>query len=170
MLPIIEFGAAFFVVFETACLIQAALHHWIGHGTLLSWIGQIHVGSHHAFYTPRHYESNGYNVHEEGLGYTYLPIAAATAVMAYFLLPAFLAVAVGLALVAVFGAHEYVHKHFHITGSWLLRYGWFRKKKEIHRIHHVNPGKNYGVLTTAWDRLAGTFARPGERSRKYFTQ
>jgi len=166
MISIVSFAFTFCTVFETACLIQAMLHHWIGHGTLLAWIGQIHIGSHHAFYTPRNYESKGYNVHEEGLGYTYLPIALAAAVLAYLLLPGLLAVAVCLALISVFWAHEYVHKHYHIAGSWMLRYAWFRKKKEIHRIHHVNAGKNFGVLTTLWDRLSGTYVRPLEPQGK----
>jgi len=162
MTSIVSFMITFWAVFETACLIQAMLHRLVGHGSLLSWLGQIHLGSHHAFYTPRHYESTSYNVHEEGLGYTFLPIAAGAMVSAYFLLPGLLVAAVCLALIAVFWAHDYVHKHFHIKNSWMLRYGWFRKKKEIHRIHHVNAGKNYGVLTTLWDRLTGTFARPAQ--------
>jgi len=53
--------------------------------------------------------------------------------------------------------HDYIHDQFHILGSPWKRFAFFRKWREIHFLHHLNNGKNFGIITFWCDRLFGTF-------------
>ena len=52
---------------------------------------------------------------------------------------------------------EYLHTHFHIKNSWLLKYKWFKRHKRKHLIHHIKQDKNYSFLTTNIDKLQNSY-------------
>ena len=56
-----------------------------------------------------------------------------------------------------FYAHVYLDKQYHVSGSWLERFLWFRRKQELHFVHHRHAGTNFAVIDYFWDRLLGTF-------------
>ena len=40
---------------------------------------------------------------------------------------------------------DYIHTNIHIKENWLEDYSFFRKCREIHKIHHKNYTKNYSL-------------------------
>jgi hypothetical protein len=54
---------------------------------------------------------------------------------AFLILPFDLFLAVALAAAASFYAHVYLDKAYHVEGSWLERFAWFRRKQQLHFVH-----------------------------------
>jgi sterol desaturase/sphingolipid hydroxylase (fatty acid hydroxylase superfamily) len=50
------------------------------------------------------------------------------------------------------------HSHHH----WDIRFGWARRLKAYHRVHHQFPDRNYGVTLRIWDAVFGTRYRRQE--------
>jgi sterol desaturase/sphingolipid hydroxylase (fatty acid hydroxylase superfamily) len=61
---------------------------------------------------------------------------------------------------ASFYAHVYFDKEYHVEGSRLQRFAWFRRKQELHFIHHRHANSNFGVIHFFWDRILGTYRSP----------
>ena len=45
-------------------------------------------------------------------------------------------------------------------GSRLQRFAWFRRKQELHFVHHRHANSNFAVIHFFWDRILGTYRRP----------
>ena len=59
-----------------------------------------------------------------------------------------------------FSAHVYLDNQYHISGSSLLRFAWFRRKQQLHFIHHTHGDSNFALIDNFWDRLLGTYRNP----------
>jgi sterol desaturase/sphingolipid hydroxylase (fatty acid hydroxylase superfamily) len=76
---------------------------------------------------------------------------------------------VGVACLLVFGLYAgynyyaLLHHVQHHRATGLAGVGYFARLARTHRIHHDDHLVNYGVSTTIWDRLLGTF-RPENES------
>jgi sterol desaturase/sphingolipid hydroxylase (fatty acid hydroxylase superfamily) len=46
---------------------------------------------------------------------------------------------------------------YHVTGCWLGRFRWFRRKQQLHFVHHHHANTNFAVIDFFWDSLLGTF-------------
>jgi hypothetical protein len=149
--------AVFFLTYQEICVIQAALHRWVGHAGPLTSIRRHHTTSHHSIYGPSRFESTTYSREEKSVSFTYLPIAMLHSALCLLILPVAYAVISIFVCAVTFVAHVYLHEQIHLTGSWLLRSSWFRKIKELHRIHHIDQSKNFGVLDFTWDRITGSY-------------
>jgi sterol desaturase/sphingolipid hydroxylase (fatty acid hydroxylase superfamily) len=57
---------------------------------------------------------------------------------------------------------EYIHRQFHLKHSWLLRYKWFRKKKQYHLLHHRRQRENFSFFISIVDRIFGTHTTPSD--------
>jgi sterol desaturase/sphingolipid hydroxylase (fatty acid hydroxylase superfamily) len=55
--------------------------------------------------------------------------------------------------------HYYIDSQYHVGGSWLGRFSWFRQKQQLHFIHHRHGNYNFAVIDFFWDRLFGTYRR-----------
>jgi len=75
-------------------------------------------------------------------------------------LPVDLFVAQLVACAASFYAHVFFDKEYHIEGSRLQRFAWFRRKQELHFVHHQHANSNFAVIHFFWDRILGTYRRP----------
>jgi hypothetical protein len=51
-------------------------------------------------------------------------------------------------------------KEYHVEGSRLHRFAWFRRKQELHFVHHRHANSNFAVIHFFWDRILGTCRRP----------
>ena len=51
-------------------------------------------------------------------------------------------------------------KEYHVEGSRLQRFAWFRRKQELHFVHHRHANCNFAVIHFFWDRILGTYRRP----------
>src|SRR6266516_6982989 len=79
---------------------------------------------------------------------------------AYFLLPLNLFVVMVIASAASFYAHVFFDKEYHVEGSRLQRFAWFRRQQELHFVHHRHANSNFGVIHFFWDKILGTYQRP----------
>lgn len=62
--------------------------------------------------------------------------------------------------ILVGAANDLLHTSFHLRGSRLQRFGWFRTLRSLHFYHHRNMKKNLGIIWFGWDRLFKTFRSP----------
>ena len=76
------------------------------------------------------------------------------------LLPVDLFVAQVVACAASFYAHVFFDKEYHVEGSRLQRFAWFRRKQELHFVHHRYANSNFAVIHFFWDRILGTYRMP----------
>ena len=58
-----------------------------------------------------------------------------------------------------FCGHYYIDNQYHVAGSWLGRFSCFRRKQQLHFIHHRHGNCNFAVIDFFWDRLLGTYRR-----------
>src|ERR1700730_17809653 len=61
---------------------------------------------------------------------------------------------------AAFFAHVDLDNQYHIAGSPLLRFAWFRRKQQLHFVHHTHGDSNFALIDNFWDRLLGTYRNP----------
>jgi 4-hydroxysphinganine ceramide fatty acyl 2-hydroxylase len=77
----------------------------------------------------------------------------------------------GLAALLVFGLYAgynyfaLVHHWQHHRGHDLACVTYWRQLERIHHLHHHRPVVNFGISTTMWDRLFGTF-QPTQAPRR----
>jgi sterol desaturase/sphingolipid hydroxylase (fatty acid hydroxylase superfamily) len=65
-----------------------------------------------------------------------------------------------VACAASFCAHVFFDKEYHVEGSRLQRFAWFRRKQALHFVHHRHADSNFAVIDFFWDRILGTYRRP----------
>ena len=58
-----------------------------------------------------------------------------------------------------FRGHYYLDNQYHVAGSWLGGFSWFRRKQQLHFIHHRHGNCNFAVIDFFWDRFLGTNRR-----------
>lgn len=51
------------------------------------------------------------------------------------------------------------HDQTHLSGSAVWRLGFLRRMAFWHHVHHRKMGRNFGIVTTAWDRIFRTYSR-----------
>jgi len=136
---------------------QTLMHYWLGHRRLGGKLFRNHIHFHHAYYAKGHLTSP---VGEGGEGnntpYFFIPLVLAGAAL-FVILPLGLFIAVVLGASASFYAHVYLDKAYHIDGSYCERFAWFRRKQQLHFVHHLHANCNFAVIDFFWDRLLGTF-------------
>lgn len=148
-----------------ATLIQTLLHRAVGHRRAGGRLCRAHMLNHHAIYR-RIFTAPTYLDEEQSLTVYYLlPILACTA-LAFCLLPPPFAVTVLATFLLSMAAHAFVHVQYHLEGSALARFGWFRRRQRLHHLHHEQPSRNFGVLEFFWDRLLGTFTNRSVAKRE----
>ena len=141
-------------------LAQTLLHFGLGHHPIGGRLFRNHINYHHAYYCKDHMVSDR-SRGEEGNNTPYFMIPVLlVGTASYFLLPFDLFLVQTAACAASFYAHVFFDKEYHVDGSWLQRFAWFRRKQELHFAHHRHAGSNFAVIDFFWDRLLGTFRGP----------
>jgi Fatty acid hydroxylase len=139
---------------------QTLMHYKLGHHPIGGKFFRNHINFHHTHYSKDHLVSATY-LDDEGNNtpFFFIPVFAVGACM-YFLLPVDLFVVLVVACAASFYAHVFFDKEYHIEGSRFLRFTWFRRKQELHFVHHRYANSNFGVVHFFWDRVLGTYRSP----------
>jgi sterol desaturase/sphingolipid hydroxylase (fatty acid hydroxylase superfamily) len=139
---------------------QTLLHYGVAHHPIGGAIFRIHINFHHTHYCDDHLVSRTY-LGDEGNTTTYflIPIFV-VGVFAYFLLPLSLFIVMVAAAAASFYAHTFFDKEYHSDKSRLQHFAWFRRKQELHFVHHRHADSNFAVIHFFWDRILGTYRRP----------
>jgi hypothetical protein len=144
---------------------QTLFHRWLGHCRLGGPLFRNHINFHHAHYARGHLASS---VREKNNGnntpFFLIPVFI-SALFAFFILPFDLFVAMALTAGVSFYAHVYFDKAYHFEGSNLERFAWYRRKQQLHFIHHLHANSNYAVMHFFWDRLFRTFRKANPSNR-----
>ena len=139
---------------------QTLMHYKLGHHPMGGKFFRNHINFHHTYYSKDHLVSRTY-LGDEGNNtpFFFIPVFLVGA-CTYLVLPVDLFVAQLVACAASFYAHVFFDKEYHIEGSRLQRFAWFRRKQELHFVHHRHANSNFAVIHFFWDRILGTYRRP----------
>lgn len=139
---------------------QTLLHYGLGHHRLGGVFFRNHIRFHHTYYARGHLVSPTYRGTEgNNTPYFLIPTSLISGVM-FFVLPFDLFLVVAAASAASFYAHVYFDKEYHVQEPKLARFAWFRRKQQLHFVHHLHADSNFAVIDFFWDRLLGTYRRP----------
>jgi hypothetical protein len=143
--------------------VQTLMHCKLGHRPIGGKFFRNHINFHHTYYSKDHLVSRTY-LGDEGNNtpFFFIPVCLVGA-FTYFVLPVDLFVVQMVACAASFYAHVFFDKEYHVEGSWLRRFAWFRRKQELHFVHHRHADSNFAVIHFFWDRILGTYRRPDAR-------
>ena len=144
----------------TVSFSQTIMHYTLTHRPLGGRLFRNHVGFHHRYYSKDHLVSKKYMAEEGNLTpFFFIPILF-IGILSYLVLPLDLFVTQAVACSLSFYAHVFFDKEYHVEGSFLQRFFWFRKKRELHFVHHHHADRNFAVIDFFWDRLLGTYRKP----------
>jgi len=139
---------------------QTLMHYKLGHHSMGGKFFRNHINFHHTYYSKDHLVSRTY-LGDEGNNtpFFFVPVFLVGA-CTYFVLPVDLFVVQVVACAVSFYAHVFFDKEYHVEGSRLQRFAWFRRKQELHFVHHRHANSNFAVIHFFWDRILGTYRRP----------
>ena len=141
---------------------QTLMHYRLGHRRLGGVFFRNHIHFHHVHYSMGHLTSPVY-VKNDGDGNNtplfLIPIALLLSAT-YFIFPPAVFIIQILAVLASFFAHVYLDNQYHIAASPLLRFAWFRRKQQLHFVHHTYGNSNFALIDNFWDKLLGTYRDP----------
>jgi sterol desaturase/sphingolipid hydroxylase (fatty acid hydroxylase superfamily) len=139
---------------------QTLMHYKLGHHPIGGKFFRNHINFHHTYYSKDHLVSPAY-LGDEGNNtpFFFIPVFLVGA-CTYLLLPVDLFVIQVVACAMSFYAHVFFDKEYHVEGSRLQRFAWFRRKQELHFVHHRHANCNFAVIHFFWDRILGTYRRP----------
>jgi len=136
---------------------QTLFHYGLGHHQIGGIFYRNHIRFHHAHYAKGHLVSSTHRRNEgNNTPYFLIPTILVAGGM-FLVLPFGLFVVMTAASVASFCAHVYLDKEYHAEGSSLARFAWFRRKQQLHFVHHLHANSNFAVIDFFWDRLFGTY-------------
>ncbi len=136
---------------------QTLIHYKVAHHPMGGKIYRNHLDFHHTHYSEDHLVSGTY-LGDEGntTPYFFIPLLLVVG-CAYFLLPLSFFAVIVVASAASFYAHTFFDKEYHSERSRLQQFAWFKRKQELHFIHHRHADSNFAVIHFFWDRLLGTY-------------
>jgi sterol desaturase/sphingolipid hydroxylase (fatty acid hydroxylase superfamily) len=139
---------------------QTLMHYRVAHHPIGGKIFRNHINFHHNHYCEDHLVSRTY-LGDEGntTPYFLIPMLVVGG-CAYFLLPLNLFVVMIVASAASSYAHIFFDKEYHSESSRLRQFAWFRRKQELHFVHHRHADCNFAVIHFFWDKVLGTYRRP----------
>ena len=139
---------------------QTLFHYGLGHHRIGGIFYRNHIRFHHTFYAKGHLVSSAYRGDEGNNTPYFLIPTILVAGGVFFVMPLDLYLVVIAASAASFYGHVYLDKEYHVAGSCLSRFAWFRRKQQLHFVHHLHANRNFAVIDFFWDRLLGTYRRP----------
>ena len=139
---------------------QTLFHYGLGHHRIGGIFYRNHIRFHHTHYAKGHLVSSTYRRNEgNNTPYFLIPTILVAGGM-FLVLPFDLFLVMIAASAASFCAHVYLDKQYHAEGSSLARFAWFRRKQQLHFVHHLHANSNFAVIDFFWDRVLGTYRSP----------
>ena len=138
---------------------QTLFHRYLGHRRLGGRFFRNHIQFHHAHYAGDHVISARYLDNGDNNTLFFVLPVAVTVGLSYLVLRLDLLVIQLAAIFLSFCGHYYIDNQYHVAGSWLGRFSWFRRKQQLHFTHHRSGNCNFAVIDFFWDRLLGTYRR-----------
>ena len=138
---------------------QTLFHRYLGHSRFGGRFFKNHIQFHHTHYSGDHVVSTHYLDNGDNNTLFFLMPIAVIVSLSYLFLRLDLLVVQLAAMSLSFCGHYYIDNQYHVAGSWLGRFSWFRRKQQLHFIHHRHGNCNFAVIDFFWDRLLGTYRR-----------
>ena len=139
---------------------QTLFHYGLGHHQIGGIFYRNHIRFYHAHYAKGHLVSSTHRRNEgNNTPYFLIPTIVVAGGM-FLVLPFDLFLVVIAASVASFCAHVFLDKQYHTEASSLACFAWFRRKQQLHFVHHLHANSNFAVINSFWDRLLGTYRSP----------
>ena len=123
-----------------------------------------HAHFHHGYYSGDHVVSENYLDQERNNTPFFLVPVILVISLSYLFLSLDLFIVQLTAMSISFYAHVYIDKQYHVARSWLGRFSWFRRKQQLHFVHHRRADCNFAVIDNFWDWLLGTYKSIGAGS------
>ena len=136
---------------------QTLFHQYLGHRRIGGRFLKNHMLFHHTHYSGDHVVSAHYLDNGDNNTLFFLTPVALVIGLTYFFLRLDLFIVQLAAMSLSFYGHVYIDKQYHVAGSWLGRFSWFRRKQQLHFLHHRHANYNFAVIDFFWDRLLGTY-------------
>jgi len=144
---------------------QTLMHCWLGHRRFGGAFFRNHINFHHVHYAKGHLTSAvPLENDDNNTPFFFIPLLLA-GLAAWFVLPLALFLAVPLGAAASFFVHVWFDRAYHVEGTWLNRFAWFRRKQQLHFVHHLHANRNFAVVDFFWDRVLGTYREPDQTLR-----
>ncbi len=125
---------------------QTLMHYGLGHRQLGGIFFRNHIHFHHVHYSKDHLVSL-VHIKNDGNNTPFFLIPVALMVLTtYFIFPLGLFLIQIITAFASLSAHVYLDKQYHIAGSPLLRFAWFRRKQQLHFVHHKHADSNFAII------------------------
>ena len=139
---------------------QTLMHYKLGHHPMGGKFFRNHINFHHTYYSKDHLVSRTY-LGDQGNNtpFFFIPVFAVGA-CTYLVLPVDVFLVQVAASAVSFYAHVFFDKEYHVEGSWLQQFAWFRRKQNLHFVHHRHADSNFAVIHFFWDRILGTYRSP----------
>ena len=158
---LLVYGVTAMIAHLLMSLGQTLFHRYLGHTRLGGRFFKNHIQFHHVHYAGDHVVSNHYlDNGDNNTLFFVMPVAVVVGLSYLFLRLDLLVVQLAVMLLS-FCAHYYIDNQYHVAGSWLDRFSWFRRKQQLHFIHHRHGNCNFAVIDFFWDRLLGTYRSVG---------
>jgi sterol desaturase/sphingolipid hydroxylase (fatty acid hydroxylase superfamily) len=139
---------------------QTLMHYKFAHHAMGGKLFRNHINFHHTHYSIDHLVSRRYLGDEGNITpFFFIPVLLVAA-FSYLVLPIDLFVVEICAGAVSFYVHVFFDKQYHVEGSRLERFGWFRRKQELHFVHHRHANSNFAVIHFFWDKLLRTYRAP----------
>jgi hypothetical protein len=141
---------------------QTLMHYRLGHRRLGGIFFRNHIQFHHVNYSKDRLASPAYIKNaDDGNNTPFFLIPVALMLLTtYFIFPLGVFLIQITTAFASFSAHVYLDNQYHITASPLLRFAWFRRKQQLHFVHHTHGDSNFALIDNFWDKLLGTYRNP----------
>jgi len=125
---------------------QTLFHRYLGHRGIGGRFFENHLHIHHRHYSGNHVISEYYlNEEANNTPFFLIPVTLVIS-LGYLFLPLDLFIVQLTAMSISFYVHLYFDKHYHVAGSWLGRFAWFRRKQQLHFLHHRYADCNFAVV------------------------
>ena len=144
---------------------QTLFHYGLGHHQIGGIFYRNHIRFHRVHYAKGHLVSSTHRRNEGNNTPYFLIPTILVAGGLYLVLPLNLFVVTIATSAASFSAHVYLDKQYHAEGSPLARFTWFRRKQELHFVHHLHGDSNFAVMDFFWDKVLGTCRNPDMDAR-----
>ena len=155
-MEVLIFSGVAIASYYLMCFVQTWLHRDFGHKKRILKVFSAHAIGHHGLYNPKNLQTDVFeDCESHALNYYGIPIVLAAALA--FWAGGILVMSANLVGVfATFRWHLYLHEHYHLSGSYLERFAWFRNKRRLHFVHHRDARYNFAVVEFWIDSLLGT--------------
>ncbi|MGB7172083.1 MAG: sterol desaturase family protein [Candidatus Acidiferrales bacterium] len=139
---------------------QTLIHYKVAYDPRGGKIFRNHINFHHTHYCDDHLVSGTYLGDEGNTTPNFFIPVFLVGGCVYWVLPLHLFVVMAVACAASFYAHTFFDKEYHSEKSRLHPFAWFRRKQELHFVHHRHADSNFAVIHFFWDRILGTYRKP----------